>query len=76
MRMHVAIEPLLDPPFGKPLLHVARCNSLTQLRQKQRVVITAEQAAQIQPMFDPRHRVAPNWQAALFAAFTHHPHFP
>ena len=24
MRMHVAIEPLLDPPFGKPLLHVAR----------------------------------------------------
>ena len=31
MRMHVAVEALLNAPFGKALLHVTRGNSLTQL---------------------------------------------
>ena len=73
MRVHMAVQPLLNPPLGKSLLHVARRNAFTQLRQKQRVVISTEQAAQIQPVLNPRHRVTTDRQTAFFAAFAHHP---
>ena len=69
----MAVQPLLNPPLGESLLYVARRNTFAQLRQKQRVVIGTEQAAQIQPVLNPCHRVATDRQTTLLAAFAHHP---
>ena len=58
VRVHMAVQPLLNAPLGESLLYVARRNTFAQLRQKQRVVVGTEQAAQIQPVLNPCHRVA------------------
>ncbi len=52
-------------PHGESLLYVARRNTFAQLRQKQRVVVGTEQAAQIQPVLNPCHRVATDRQTTL-----------
>ncbi|MNE63725.1 hypothetical protein D3C80_1590950 [compost metagenome] len=75
VRMDVAVQPLLNAPLGETFLYVARRNSLPKLREKQRIFLCAKQPTQIQPVFNPDHRVAANRQASLFAAFAHHPHF-
>jgi len=75
MRVNVIIQPLFYAPFGKAFLHITRGDTLAQFRQKKRVVFATKQVAQIKPVLNPRHSVATNRQAALFAAFPHHPHF-
>ena len=75
MRMHVIIQSLFYAPFGKAFLHITRGDTLAQFRQKKRVVFATKQVAQIKPVLNPRHSVATNRQAALFAAFPHNPHF-
>ncbi len=71
----MAVQPLLDPPLGKAFLHVSRRDSLPKLREEQGIIFGAKQAAQIEPVFYPRHGVTANGQAALFAALAHHPDF-
>ena len=75
MRVNVIIQPLFYAPFGKAFLHITRGDTLAQFRQEKRVVFATKQVTQIKPVLNPRYGVATNRQAALFAAFPHHPHF-
>ncbi len=78
MRVNVIIQPLFYAPFGKAFLHITRGDAFAQFRQKSASSsLYHRQVAQIKPVLNPRHGVATNRQAALFAFFLpfHHPHF-
>ena len=58
--VNVAVQPLLNAPLRKALLHVTRRDPLAEFRQEQRIFVGAKQPAQVKPVLNPGNRIAAN----------------
>ena len=57
--VNVAVQPLLNAPLRKALLHVTRRDPLAEFRQEQRIFVGAKQPAKVQPVLNPETALRP-----------------